>query len=87
MLHLLDDDILAVEHDEHITGSELTSNYPPLDGRIEGMLIGASYGFAVNRHMNKLVGLVVKDLNNRLNVAPHSAGSGGINLISSVAQW
>ena len=37
MLNLFDNDILAIEHDENITGSEVNCACPTLDRRIERM--------------------------------------------------
>ena len=54
VLNLLHDNILAVKHDEDVTGSEVNCACPTLDGRIEGMLRCAGQGFIIDSDMNPL---------------------------------
>ena len=71
VLNLLKNDILAIEHDENITGSEVNCACPTLDGRIERMHRRAGDLFTVHLYMNPFLGLIllVNPCPNYINVA------------------
>lgn len=58
MLYLFDDDILAVDEDQDITGTEMNRICPALDRRVERVGRRGNDLFAIHEHMDQLVGLV-----------------------------
>ena len=64
VLNLLYNDILAIEHDEDITCSEINCACPTLDGRIERMHRRAGDLFPVHLYMNPFLSLIPEGLNN-----------------------
>ena len=66
MLNLFDNDILAIEHNENITGSEVNCACPTLDRRIERMHRRTGDLFPVHLYMNPFLSLIPEDLNNFL---------------------
>ena len=65
MLDLLHDNILTIEHNENIAGSQVTRTRPSFDRRIEGVLRGTSKRLPVDRHMNPFFRLIAECLHNR----------------------
>ena len=63
MLNLFDNDILAIEHDEDITSSEVNCACPTLFGDIERVFRRTGQGFALYCHMNPLSCFVPESLN------------------------
>ena len=59
MLNLFDNDILAIEHNENITGSEVNCACPTLDGRIERMHRCTGNLLTVHLYMNPFLGLIL----------------------------
>ena len=66
VLNLFDNDILAIEHDEDITCSEINCACPPLNRRIERMHRRTGDLFPVHLYMNPFLSLIPEDLNNFL---------------------
>ena len=58
MLDLFDNNILAVEHDEDITGSEVNCACPTLDRRIERMHRRTGNLLTVHLYMNPFLNLI-----------------------------
>ena len=87
VLNLFDNDILAVEHDEDITCSEINCACPPLLRNIERMHRRAGNLFTVYLYMNPFLGLIPEGLNNFLekscfrSMAPQMSGAIIVQLI------
>ena len=65
MLNLFDNNILAIEHNENIAGSQVTRTRPSFDRRIERVLRGTSKRLPVDRLMNPFFRLIAECLHNR----------------------
>ena len=68
MLNLFDNNILAIEHDEDVTCSEINCACPPLNRRIERMHRRTGNLLTVHLYMNPFLSLIPEDLNNFLSV-------------------
>ena len=66
VLYLLDNDILAIEHNKDISCTEINSTCPTILGNIERMHRCAGDLLTVHLYMNPFLGLIPEGLNNFL---------------------